>query len=386
MRFFIGDLRTGSKIQWLNASSGSWSEELNNSGQLECTIPLYDPVNYGLDLFNSAPVAKTFLAAVDGDLIYQAGPIWNHRFDGLNLTLQAAGMWSYFDHRVILPVLAGRLPTDATTDTRFSAVVSDPEDPGYPWAVDTRQSLRTIAKRLVEQAQTWTGGNVPVVLPSEEAGTSEWWFKGSDLAPLGEKLRQITGVSGGPDIMFTPRWLASRQGIEWVLRVGTTVDPLLHSGLQQTFQVGVARSSIVDLSVAIDGGRMGSTAFGTAGATTEQPLAAVSTNTSLLDAGYPELQLVASGQSTVSEASTLQGYTDALVWQGMGPTATWTISHNADSRPYSEAYNAGDFAKVRVRNNLYLPDGAHVMRLLRRSGRLGSEVVSLEFAPEVSDG
>lgn len=387
MRFVLGDLLTGNKIKWLAPSAGSWSEELNDSGRITVTVPLTDPVNYRMDLFNSAPVGKVFLAAVDGDTVLQAGPVWTHDFDGEHLTMQALGMWSYFDHRVLLPVLDGRLPTDATTDTRYSDVVSDVNDPGYPWPVDTRESLLTIAKQIVEQAQSWTYGNVPVVLPSEEAGAAERWYKGSDLATVGDRLRQLTEVSGGPDIMFTPRWKTGKTGIEWVMRVGSAAEPLLYSSQRQTFQVGVAKSSISDLKVFVDGRKLASHGFGSAGSTVEKPLSAVQSSTILTDAGYAQFDGVDKSHTTASETATLQGYTDEIVSAGSRPMVVWSFSHNfVEQTPTLGSFNAGDFATVRVRDNLYVPDDRYTMRLLSRDGELGSDTVGLSFAPEVVDG
>ena len=388
VRFLIGDLLTGRRIQWLNASAGSWSEVLNDSGEVSCTVLLSDPVNAALGLRESAAVGKAFLAAVDGDLVLQAGPIWVHDWDddSQSLTLQASGMWSYFDHRVLLPVLAGRLPTDVTTDTRFSDVVSDPDAVGYPWESDTRQSLQTIAKRLVEQAQTWTNGDVPVILPSEVAGLNERWYKGSAVAFVGQRLRELSNVIGGPDIMFTPRWTTDRLGVEWVMRVGTPSEPLLYSAQRQKFQLGIAGSSLSSLRVKVDGSRLASTGFASGGKSDGQAIVTVSEDSTLTDAGYPALDAVDSSHSTASEEATVQGYSDELVLHGKTPTVVWSFSHDVSQRPFLGAFNAGDFATVSVRGNAYLEDGEAVMRLLSRSGDIEGRRVALDFAPEVVGG
>ncbi len=385
VRFLVGDLLTGQRIQWLQPLTGSWSEVLNDAGEVSCSVLLSDPVNAALGLRESAAVGKAFLAAVDGDLVLQAGPIWTHDWDddSQRLTLTAAGMWSYFDHRVLLPVLAGRLPTDTTTDTRFSAIVSDPDAVGYPWPTDTRQSLQTIAKRLVEQAQTWTNGDVPVILPSEVAGSNERWYKGSALAFIGQRLRELTGVVGGPDIMFTPRWTSDRLGIEWVMRTGTPSEPLLYSAQRQKFQLGIAGSSLSNLRVKVDGSRLASTGFASGGKSDGQAIVTVSEDATLTDAGYPALNGVDSSHSTASEEATVQGYSDELVLYGKTPSTVWSFSHDLSQRPFLEAFNAGDFATVSVRGNAYLEEGESSMRLLARSGDIEGEKVALQFAPEV---
>lgn len=388
MKFLIGDLLTGQRIQWLQVDTGTWSEVLNEAGEVRCTVLLSDPVNAALGLSESAAVGKAFLAAVEGDLVLQAGPIWVHDWDddSQTLTLAASGIWSYFDHRAVLPVLAGRLPTDPTTDTRFWGIVSDPDAVGYPWAVDTRQSLQTIAKRLVEQARSWTNGNVPVILPSEIAGADERWYKGTDLGLVGQRLRELTAVLGGPDIMFTPRWTTDRLGIEWVMRVGTPTQPMLYSAQRQKFQLGIADSSLSNLKVKVDGGGLATSGYATGGRTNGQGLAAVSLDSTLTAAGYPILDGIDSSHSTVSEAATLQGYTDELVLYGRTPSVTWAFSHDLTQRPFLSAFNAGDFATVSVHNNSYLTAGSHGMRLLARSGDVEGKEVALQFTPEVAHG
>lgn len=389
VRFLVGDLLTGKRIQWLQVDSGSWSEVLNDSGDVTCTVPLSDPDNAVLGLRESAAVGKAFLAAVDGDLVLQAGPIWSHGWDDTTqtLTLVAAGMWSYFDHRVLLPVLTGITPTDAAADTRFSPVVSDPDDPGYPWAVDTQQSLQTIAKRLVQQAQTWTNGNVPVILPSEVAGTAARWYKGSALALVGQRLRELTGVEGGPDIMFTPRWTTDRLGIEWVMRIGTPTQPLLFSPQRQNFHLGLDHSSLSNLKVKVDGSRLASTGFASGGRSDGRGIVTVSPDATLTNAGYPALDLVES-RSTASEESTLQEYSDELVLRGRQPITTWSFSHDLSREipPNLEAFNAGDFAVVTVHHSAYLEERPYVMRLLSRDGDISSNRVNLTFTPEVISG
>lgn len=385
VRFLIGDLLTGRRIQYLSASSGDWSEVLNGAGSISCRIPLSDPDNRRLDLYNSAAVGKAFLAAVEGDLVLQAGPIWLHSFDNDNehLTLTAAGMWSYFDHRVLLPVLGSLSPTDAGADTRFWPVVSDPAADGYPWPSDTRKSLQGIARFLVQQAQSWTGGNVPVVLPTEIAGTSEKWYRGVDLGSVGERLSLLTQLQGGPDIMFTPRWTVDRLGVEWAMRIGTPTEPLLYSQQSTKFYAGIAGSSVSDLSVQVSGKDLASTGYSIAGRSLDEVLIASSTDGALPAAGYPRLERVDSQHSTVSEISTLQGYANEITLSGKTPTVTFSFTHDLRSQPYLESFNAGDFAKVKVVNNAYLPEGTYNMRILVRGGDIEGRKVSLTFGPRV---
>jgi hypothetical protein len=56
----------------------------------------------------------------------------------------------------------------------------------------------TIAKKWVQQAQAWTGGNVPVVFEADRVGTRERNFEGADFKKLGTVLSQLTEIDGRP--------------------------------------------------------------------------------------------------------------------------------------------------------------------------------------------
>jgi hypothetical protein len=383
-QFFIGNLLTGRRIQSLRAIQGSWSSSLNAAGELACTVSLRDPVMRRLGLRESALVGKTFLAAFDRDTGLQAGPIWVHDWDddAGQLTLIAGGMWTYFDHRVLLPVLAGRQPSDPTTDTRYMPIDSDPES-SYPWPTDTRKSLQGIARALVQQAQSWTGGNVPVLLPAEIAGDQEREYRGVDVARVGERLAQLTQALGGPDIRFTPRWTSDRLGVEWVMEIGTPTEPLLFSQLEPVFYSGVKKQSVTKLRKKTNGTQLASQAFGPGGAADDKALVSVSTDSTLLDAGFALYDTVDQTRSTVSDLATLQDYSDELVLRGRTPTEEWSFTHNLSRRPFISAFNVGDFAKVRVSNNLYIENKEHRLRIIGRSGDLKGETVDLVLEPEV---
>lgn len=370
VQFYIGNLLDGRRIKiFPDVLSGSWSEKLNTAAALSCTVPLYDPTVQRMDLYNTATPGKTFLAAVVGDTVLAAGPIWQHDYGqtsrGETLTLTAAGMWSYFDHRVLIPVLAGRLPSDPTTDTNLTS------------------SLQGIARYYVEQAQSWTGGNVPVILPTEITGTNVRNEAGSSLAMVGSRLRDLTGVIDGPDIKFAPRFNTDRDGFEWVMQIGTPTQPLIYGAIQPTFNVGLPESSVSNLNIRLDGTRLASQGFASGGRISGEVLIAQSTDTSLTDAGYPLLEDVDQVRLTVSELTTVQAYSDELVLAGKTPYMSMTFDHQVSKQPFLSGFNVGDFCKVVVSDNGYLPDGPYMFRIMARSGDAVTDKVSLVLEPEV---
>lgn len=383
VRFVVGDLLTGDRIQIVPVLSGSWSDVLNRAGDIQCMVTLRDPAVRRLGLAQSASVGKAFVAALDGDTVLQAGPVWRHSYDSNDehLTITGAGMWSYFDHRVLLPT-GETNPSDAATDTRYTNVVTDPDDPGYPWAVDTRKSLQGIARAYVEQAKAWPHGNVPVNLPAEIPGTDERWEKGSNLAFVGPRLSELTNVLDGPDIRFAPRLSTDRQSIEWDMLIGTPTQPQLYSAQDAIFNVGLSKSSISNLRYEVDGTRLATRAYATGGRGTDTTLVSVATDATLTDAGYPVLNTVDSSHSTVSESAVLDGYAMEATLRGRVPITSMSFDHDLTQRPFLEAFNVGDFASVRVKNSPYIETGTYRMRITSRAGDAIGKKVRIELQPE----
>lgn len=368
-RWIVGDLLTGTGVRTLPVLSGRWSDVLNDAGSIECTVKLSDPDVARMDLARTAQPGRSFIAAVDGDTVLQAGPVWSHDFDSDSRTLRlvGAGMYSYFDHRVLLPVLgASQLPSDPATDSVYTA-----------------KSLQGIAVALVEQAKSWPSGTVPVVTPAAVAGTSERTYRGSDLAPVGQRLRELSEVRGGPDIRFQPRWTADRLGVEWVMLVGTPTNPLLFSAVEPTFSVGLPGSPVSRLRVGVDGSRIGSRAYSSGGRATEEALIAKAFDPKLTAGGFPLLDMVDASRSTVKELPTLQGYADELALGGRVPVQSWSFTHQTDQRPFVSGFSVGDFAKVRVFDSEYLTDGERRLRIMARSGDATGRTVSVVLQPEV---
>lgn len=365
--WIVGDLLTGQRIQTVPVVSGTWTDTLNDAGTIACTVTLKDPAVRRLGLREAANPGKAFLAALDGDTVLQAGPVWLHDFDDDtgDLTLRGAGMWSYFDHRVLIPVLAGFLPTSPSADTVLTS------------------SLQGIARALVMQAQSHTGGSVPIILPAPIAGSNERAYRGADLGIIGDRLRELAQVEGGPDIRFQGRLKADRTGIEWDMQIGTPTEPLLFSAVRPTFNVGLAGASTSRFRVEADGTRLASRGFASGGRSADKALVAVAEDPTLPAQGFPLLERVDSSRSTVVDPATLQNYAAELPTLGRRPLQTWSLTHDLAQRPFLSGFSVGDFATVRVRNNLYLDDRDYTMRIVSRSGDARGRKLDINFQPEV---
>lgn len=367
LRFLIGSFLTGRRIQWVPALDGDWSEVLNGAGSVSCTVSLRNRYVKTLDLPNSATEGKSFLAAVDGDTVLQAGPVWAHEFDDdrRRLTLLAAGAWSYFDHRTILPYPTTD-PADAAADTNLTS------------------SLQGIARAWVAQAKAWPNGDVPVILPDEIPGSNERNEAGANLARVGERLSQITQVEGGPEIQFKPRFQENREGVEWVMRIGTPDEPRLFSPQDVIFRTNVPEPSVSGLRVRTSGTNIASRAYASGGRSADKVLIRYAENPDLLGQGFPALDAVDASFTTVVEGDTMQEHANDLRDYGARRIVSMSFDHSILKRPFLYSFTEGDFARVHFTDHPYFGTGVQRMRIVGRRGSAKSKKVRIDLQPEVS--
>lgn len=339
-----------------------WQLVMDDAGTLTVVAALSDSTVRGLDLYTSAEPARCFLALgylddTGTETFLEAGPIWTHSYDGntRQLTIRASGLWSLWDHRMVLPVLsAGQSPSSVTTTY-------------------TGLSLGTIAKRLVALAQTHTGGSVPVALPTDETGTNSNTYPGYAMDKVGDMLRNLTGVEGGPEIQFVPRRQASDPTkLEWVMRVGTTEAPLLSQmGADWIWDLTAVKSSASGLKVTRDGSVMTCTQWVQGAGTDVSTLFGQASDSTLIDAGFPLLEAIDashSGEAGASVQATLDAYAAEDLARTNRPMETWTITVQRDDTPAVGSYQVGDYVSLTVAGDYYVPDGTYRSRITGLSG------------------
>lgn len=359
--FFGGDLVTGLvTVRNIPARAGRVTTDLD-AGSIGCDVglPLTDPLTrVAVDIPNLLIPGRSFLAYEEDGIILAAGPIWSddYDFDSGRYTLNAAGLLSYFDYRYVLPVLTGgQLPADVTST----------------WTT----SLRTMAKRLVEQCQAWSP-SLPIVFESDVAGSNVRTYPGSDMMRVRDALTNLSNVQGGPDIVFRPEWADSTH-VQWRLVTG---DPLLtQSGHRHTWVTTVPGSSVKGVSIQRDATVLSGWDYesGDAG------LGAVAADSTLTTAGYPLFQTRTARPSVILQ-STVQDYADAAVVVGRSHLQTWAFSARKDQTPKLGEYWPGDLAAIQVPKNPRVAEGVHNLRIMSFTVNVGDEFVDIKFAPERS--
>jgi hypothetical protein len=261
-RYILGDLRTGRRILDLPVISGPWDDRIHVAESVKVTVDLNDEDVQSLVLRNSAQPAQAYLGVVEGDTIMACGPIWTRAYNrsARTLDLGGKGAASYFDHRLILPLLAASIGVDQWT-------VPDPLDATKTIpnpllsTVFNGISLGTMAKRLVQQARSFTGGNLPIVFQADEAADATKTYLGADFKPVWEAINDLMNLVDGPEVNFQPRFTSDGLGVEWLMQTGTVAQPLITSPSVVKWDVTVDQSPVSNFTTKEDASKVGSRAW-----------------------------------------------------------------------------------------------------------------------------
>jgi len=376
VRLLAGDLRTGLiRERSMPVTSAKIDLTLNKPETIDCAlqVPWIEPLSgLPIPLADVLLPGKSFLAWEENGVILGGGPIWSDAWSQTSneLTYRAAGIESMFDYRFVLPLLA---PADLPSDVSSSFTTS----------------LRTQAKRLVETALIETGGELPIVLEADIAGTAERTYLGADLVRVRQALDNLRSVQGGPDISFRPRYQTDRRYIEWVMVTGT---PLTQEGADHVWDATVPGSVVSNLRMSRDGSKLVTRQFETGATVADVRLEAKSVDGTLISAGFPLME-DSTARGSVSELTTLQAHADGAT--ELGRTFEETVSFDVARAPSIEdptfgtirtASWLGDFlpghmAQLVLPENPYKPAARYRHRIVQLSASLTGDV-ALTLAPE----
>lgn len=396
-RYSVGDLRTGKITRPVDLVGGSWSVPLGEPGSIEGSYPLRalgtkqveegaKPRPLWPDARSDTTAGKAFLlveyenAAGDRSAI-EAGPIWKRSCPEATgvLSLSAAGLGSYFDHRKVMKVLAGSENAQDVSTTFVG------------------KQLGIIAKLLIQQSMEHVGGNLPIVLPpdSDFAGTGEdieKVYPGYELAWIGDRLKQLSEDKRGPEIQFVPRRRTDDpRYIEWVMRIGTEkTDMLLHQAGNPwpwTRDPNVPKSALRSIDVSSDATKMAFRQWGAGQGQAEgRPISKSDALDLVVRAGFPLLEGEVTSIDSEADDVTVQAYTDAAVAYSQRPIETLTATVSRDAFPTVGQYRVGDWARFDIRNDghIFLPDDRYDLRILSLSGG-DSDAVTVQLSERLGD-
>ncbi|KAB1647467.1 hypothetical protein F8O06_02705 [Pseudoclavibacter sp. CFCC 14310] len=363
MHVRIGDLRSGRRILDLPFMTASWTDVLNDAEDIRAKVTLNDRQIRQLDLYNASLPGKTFIVVEDEQLTV-GGPIWSRTYDrdAGTVELIGKGMWSYWDHRTLLPVLA---------DSARVTLPDGKADPAFNTSI-TATSYLTIAKRIVAQSMQWLGGSLPIVLPDDTTGAFERNYVGAELNLIGDMLRNLTGVEQGPDIRFVPRRTQDGLGYEWLMIVGA---PRITSETVTTFDMSVPKNNITNFTATDDASGMAAISWVSGGRGVDEALIERDTDWSTVQQGYPLLETVSSLSTSVVEAATAKKHATEALRTSQTPTAAWPFSVRRD--PYLGVYQAGYPCALKLKDDPFIPDGKYPRRIMAMSGGSDSDDIKI---------
>lgn len=368
------EMSSGQKLAPLPVSSGDWSVTANAADEVKAEVRIDTAVARKLQAVPQTDMQRVGLVAIVDNVPRAAGPILKRSLKAGVLSLTAGGFLSYLERRPCIPIAA-----------RETSLVDENGDPRASLdIVATDLSLGSIGRRYVEVIAEYPG-TPPVVLPRPVAGTHDRTVKAIDGDDVASLLADLSDVEGGPDFAFVPRWSQDQLGIEWVMQHGSASRPRLGNPDASLIQwgYGAAGGALFDLEVEEEAGDMASEAWAIGGGSDDRVLAARSYDPTLLDAGYPLLQVIDSGNDSVTRQGTMQSKANQLTRLGRTPASFWKVSVRAGmtGQPGLGDYWLGDLVTVTVGGDSPYPlPGNYERRIAKIAGKVGQHHHDLTFA------
>ena len=339
------------------AAEPEWSSLINDAGGWKIAVPL-DGGPRTVKVREWCVPDRFSVAVLRGDFVCQAGPITPYAPDDVTTvhTVSGKGIWDILNRRVLhnAALLPNQLLTDPAADLTLTG------------------TLPFIAREIVNHQinmQFIAGSNLPIDLPTISAGgTDVRNYHGYDIAFGGVRLRELSQVDGGPDVLFQP-YLTVVGGARFIRHRLLVGNPYLtQPGVPLRFDY---RSTLTNLTIAGGTSPTAVRAFvkGTGNEAGQLYGSAVATD--LISAGWPLTDVVDTNHTDASVQSTLDGWATADVALSAGQVEQWQATVLADADPRLDTYAPGHFVNYSVTGHHWLSDGVYSWRLLGVS-RTGS--------------
>lgn len=354
--------RGGGLVDEFGMKDASWSETANQAETVSVVIDLDSGSEGGRDWRNLGTEWKHSIALdFHGRLL--GGPIMPHNFDNdkgeLKLTVRGGRI--LFTRHSILPVAAmpPRSPTlpngdlDTTLDTTLA---------GF--------DLGTIAKKIGEQACLWPGRDYPIDWPADRAGTHEKTYAAIDRKKVEAAWTDLSRLENGPDI----RLALVRDGADafrWRFQSGTQQQPRLQGDDVFAWELGMGSS----LQVQTNPTMMGSLAWSQGGRSDDKALVRGQYDSTLVDAGYPLLEIETDASVNTVDPDTLNSQNAEALRTAKKPWEFWSFKVRADRSPFPYEYGPGSLIAVNVTKDTkvsggYVAPGTYPRRIAGLSGGL----------------
>lgn len=382
-RYEVADLRTGYVLGDLPLDGVKYSKKLNDSGTFSGSFTVESRLRKKRmveDPYDWTMPAKRCITAYRDERPVWGGVIWTSSYDSSNGVVQigAGDYWSYFDHRLVLPVLAlvgGTAPSADYVATRTVGFINT-------------EQLQ-LSRDLVALAQAHTGGDIGIEMDATlfSGVYRDRTYDGYELTSVGQALRNLANVKDGPDLLFDVVGLDDQGRPIRQLLQG---EPLLGvAGSPHVFEYG---ANLVSYTWPRDGTGMISREFATGDGTAEGTPIAVSEDATIYGperGGYPLLESEHQW-SGVSELDTLQGHADSKQSISQTPLATPHFTVRGSMSPAVGEWAIGDDALAIIEDDFFPRGMEATVRIVAAevtpgSGDDGTELVDLTVPPLLVD-
>jgi hypothetical protein len=290
-RIHYGVLVTGSEISELPVATASFGDEMRGTGTFQANVAVGQCGNGSL--WQATRGAFTFWAAEwfddGGRRIVAGGPMFTRNGDDESgITYGGSNMFGMLGHRK----LVDQTWTDAQISTNALTY--------------SNLDLGSIIAAIVQQVTAVGPAQLPIVFEASRAGTNTRTYNGYDLLWAHDKITEIgnvesgTGGLGGPDWMFTPRFVAGDfTRVEWVLTTGTAAQPwLTQTGAVVVLDKGAAnQQNVGKVTVSEDAAKLATTAFAGGSGQQKARVIASRSDSTLTNANYPRMDVESSNNS-----------------------------------------------------------------------------------------
>ncbi|MEV6624431.1 hypothetical protein AB0M83_35340 [Amycolatopsis sp. NPDC051106] len=371
--YLISDLVTNRTLAEVPLTGVKYSKKLGASGTLSATLSLGDARIRAIDPYDlSTPGRRVVYVLRDSRPVW-GGLVWTRKFDSESqqISLGCADFWSYFEHRKVLPVL----PAAAFEDPHFVAKQK------VEWK-NTDQN--TIARNLVELAQSHPGGNIGVTFPDRDLSgiRLDRTYFGYQNASVGDALRKLSQLYDGPDVMFDVG-PPDRDGRPTrLMRLGT---PRL--GQQGSAHVWEYGGNLLGYGWPSDGTRMATRTFASGDGIETGMLVAVAEDRVRYPDGWPLLE-TEYGYSSVTDPDQLASHARSDQAVSRLPVVLPTLTVHGGLPPTVAEIGLGDDARVVIKDDFHAGGLDTLMRIVALDvtvGDDGREGVALTMNPLLED-
>jgi hypothetical protein len=334
------------------ASTPTWSQGINDEGNFDVSVSLGHTRAYQ-DTARSVEKTAALswfssIAVLYGDTVCIAGPVIKPEIndDGTEMKLRGKGIWE---------MLNGHLLTHVNYNPLTQSLLSTDADVSYT------DSLPNIAKSVVRDAMLKPNDvatSLPITIEPNVGSGSNFreWF-GYQFGYVGTRLKDITQVEDGPDVLFTARYNDVSQYVTHRMNVGNPY--LVQGGDPVMLDYG---SNMIAVKENLDGEKFAQKYYVKGSGDKRETQYAWNGFNTTISRGYPKREYVDTTHASAEQSDTLQGWANAnQTTFGNGAVRSWTAKVKAE---VLHTVRPGYLTKMNMKGHGWIDDGLYQGRLI----------------------